>query len=181
MLSILLIAFSLALDAGAASVCCGLSVPHFHVRDGVRVGLWFGGFQAGMTLLGGAAGRELNEHFARAGTVAAFGLLLWLGIRMLLDALGGGGAEKPVADLSAGTMAALALATSLDALAVGVGVALLDVPLWTAAAVIGAVAFGVSLAGSLAGRQLGKGFRRWAGCLGGAVLIAIGIKVLMGW
>lgn len=181
MISILLIAFSLALDAGAASVCCGLSVAGFRVRDGVRLGLWFGTFQAGMTLLGGFAGTALNEHFARVSTIVAFGLLLWLGARMVLDALCGSGETKCVSDLSAGTLAALALATSLDALAVGVGVAFLEVTLWTAAAVIGAVAFGVSLAGSLAGQQLGKGFRRAAGCLGGAVLIAIGIKVLMGW
>lgn len=181
MLSVLLIAFSLALDAGAASVCCGLSVAGFRVRDGVRLGLWFGAFQAGMTLLGGFAGAELNEHFAHISTLVAFGLLLWLGARMILDALGGGAETKCVCDLSTGTLAALALATSLDALAVGVSVAFLDVTLWTAAAVIGAVAFGVSLAGSLAGQQLGKGFHKAAGCLGGAVLIAIGFKVLMGW
>lgn len=180
MVSVLFIALSLSLDAGAAAVCCGLSSPGFRPRDGVRVGLWFGLFQGGMTLLGGLAGSALSERFTRLSVVAAFGLLLWLGVRMVLDALSGGGETCQVSDLSSRTLAALAVATSLDALAVGVSVVFLKVGLWTAAAVIGGVAFGVSLLGSLVGRQLGRGFRRAAGCLGGAVLILIGLKILMG-
>lgn len=182
MISLLLIALSLALDAGAAAVCCGLSAPGFRLRDGVRVGLWFGLFQGGMTLAGALAGSALSERFTRLTGVLSFGLLLWLGIRMILDALSSSReAERcTVADLSAKTLAALAVATSLDALAVGVSVTFLHVELWIAAAVIGGVAFSVSLLGSLAGRQLGRGFHRTAGCLGGGVLIVIGIKILLG-
>ncbi|MCD8367278.1 MAG: manganese efflux pump MntP family protein [Clostridiales bacterium] len=180
MLSVFLVALSLAMDAGAAAVCCGISTPRFRLRDGLRVGAWFGLFQAGMTLLGGLAGAELNQHFARISDLAAFGLLVWLGVRMILDAVQGEEGACAVSDLSPRTLAALAVATSLDALAVGVSVTHLGVGLWTAAGVIGAVAFAVSLAGSLAGQTLGKGFRLAAGAVGGIILIGIGVKVLMG-
>lgn len=198
--SLVLLALSLSLDAGTAAICCGLGAPGFRARDGVRVGLWFGLFQAGMTLAGAAAGSALSGQFARLASVVSFGLLLWLGLRMLLDALtedeapapvpvgaakgsgvsGAAAAGKPSADLGAGTLAPLAVATSLDALAAGVGVPLLGVGVWAAAAVIGGTAFAVSLAGSLAGRELGRGTRRAAGCLGGAALIGIGVKILLG-
>jgi putative Mn2+ efflux pump MntP len=181
MRAVLLIALAVSVDAGAAAVCCGLSSPHFRLRDGVWVGLWFGGFQGGMILLGGLAGAELNEHFTRLGTLVAFGLLLWLGIRMVLDGWQDTGRECAVANLSPRTMAPMAVATSLDALAVGVGVAFLEVPLPLAAAVIGAVTFLISLGGSLAGGKLEGAFRRGAGCVGGVVLILIAVKILLGW
>lgn len=207
--SLVLLALSLSLDAGTAAICCGLSAHGFRARDGVRVGLWFGLFQAGMTLAGAAAGSALSGQFARLAAVVSFGLLLWLGLRMILDALAGdaepqlpagdappsfcsgtsapsgaaaetSGAAKTAACPGAKTLAPLAVATSLDALAAGVGIPLLGVGVWTSAAVIGGTAFAVSFAGSLAGRELGRGIRRAAGCLGGAVLIGIGVKILLG-
>lgn len=178
MISVCLIALSLAVDATAAAVCCGLSAPGFGWKDGLRLGCWFGGFQAGMTALGGALGTELNEHFQMVGSLIAFGMLVYLGGNMILDAM------RPLEDCQSGygletkKVAALAVATSLDALVVGVSVAFLDVELWTAAAIIGVVAFALSWIGSLMGRTIGQRFHRWASAAGGQVLAGIGIKIL---
>lgn len=178
MISVWLIALSLAVDATAAAICCGLSSDGFVWKDSVRVGLWFGGFQAGMTIIGGLLGQELNEHFQFIGSVVAFGLLVYLGGRMLLDAMRPL-SDSPVRyDLATKTVATLAVATSLDALAVGVSLVFLDVGLWTAAAIIGGVTFCLSLLGSLLGQQVGQRFHRWASAAGGLVLAGIGIKIL---
>lgn len=178
MISVCLIAVSLAVDATAAAICCGLSSPDFGWKDGLRLGCWFGGFQAGMTAIGGTMGAELNEHFQLVGSVVAFGLLVYLGGNMILDAM------RPLEDcqgsygLETKTVAALAVATSLDALAVGVSVAFLDVELWMAAAIIGTVAFLLSWVGSLLGQRIGHRVHRWASAAGGQVLAGIGIKIL---
>lgn len=179
MVSVCLIALSLAVDAAAASVCCGLSSPGFRRRDGVRLGLWFGGFQFGMTLLGGMAGGELNEHCRLIGGMVAFGLLTYLGGRMLLDALAPVAGEPPVYALTTPAVAALALATSLDALAAGVSLAYLGQDLLSSALVIGAVAFVLSAVGGLLGQSVGSRLHRWADLAGGMVLIGLGIRVLL--
>lgn len=179
MISVFLIAFSLAVDAVAAAVCCGVSNPGFGKKDALRLGLWFGGFQGGMTLLGGLAGRELSTRFQLIGSAAAFGLLLYLGGRMILDALGQQEETNPHYSLETKRIAALAVATSLDALAVGISVAFLNVGLWTAAAVIGGVALVLSALGSLLGQRIGQRFHRWASAAGGLVLCGIGVRILL--
>lgn len=179
MISVFLIALSLAVDATAAAVCCGVSNAGFSPRDALRIGLWFGGFQGGMTLIGGFAGSELNEHFSLLGAVAAFGLLMYLGGRMLLGALTPQREENANYGLDTRSIMLLAVATSLDALAVGVSVAYLEVGLWTAAAVIGGTALVLSAAGSLMGRHIGQRSQQWAGAVGGLVLVGIGAKILL--
>lgn len=176
--SIFLMALSLSVDACAAAVCCGVATEGFRLRDGLRLGLWFGGFQAGMTLLGGVCGGELNEHLQVPGGFLAFGLLAWLGGRMILDALFPTG-DTRCYDLHPATLAALGVATSLDALAVGLSLPWLEVSLGASAAVIGAVAFTLSAVGGLAGRKLGGTLHRWAGCVGGGVLLGIGVHILL--
>lgn len=176
--SVWFLAFSLSVDAVAAAVCCGLSCPDFRWRDGVWLGCWFGGFQGGMTLIGALLGDQLSEHFQLAGGVAAFGLLVYLGGRMLLDAM------RPLEecvltyDLSCKTVATLAVATSLDALAVGVSLGWLNAGLWSSAAIIGGVTFTLTLLGSVLGGQVGQRFHRWASAAGGLVLIGMGIRIL---
>lgn len=178
MISICLIALSLAVDATAAAVCCGAVSPDFGWRDALRLGAWFGGFQGGMAAAGGLAGCELNEHFTRFGAVASFGLLMYLGGRMVLSALSPAEEERCYR-LDTKSVALLAVATSLDALAVGVSVAFLDVSLWTAAAVIGGTAFVLSVAGSLVGKSAGGRSHQWASVLGGLVLMGIGVKIVL--
>lgn len=180
MISVCLVALSLALDATAAAICCGVSNDDFSFRDGLRLGLWFGSFQGGMTALGGLAGTLLSRQFTLAGAVAAFGILLYLGGAMLLNALS---PTKEVRTtpyrLDTPSVLLLAIATSLDALAVGVSIAFLKVELWTAVLVIGGTAFILSTAGSLLGRCIGERCQRWASIVGGLVLMGIGVKILL--
>lgn len=176
--SVWLMALSLAVDAFAVSVACGVAVSGFRLRDGVKLGCWFGGFQFGMPLLGAALGELVSARSQTAAGLLSFGLLAFLGGTMLWGGLSGGEREGE-ADLRPRRLAALALATSLDALAAGVSMPCLAVPPLKAAAVIGGTAFCLSLAGGLAGRGLGALCRRLARLLGGGVLIGIGVKILL--
>lgn len=177
MLTVLLLALSVSVDACAAalSIRSGQASP----RTGLELAGWFGGFQTGMSLLGGLAGDALSEHLRRFGAVFAFGLLLYLGATQLLSALRG---EETVVQAGSGRwrMAALAFATSVDALAVGVSLAYLPVGLVPAALLIGLVTGSLTLLCALAGGRVR--FRRLAAGGGGAALVMIGVKILAeGW
>lgn len=123
MIAVFFLALSVAVDACAAAMCCGLETPGFQFRDGLRLACWFGAFQTGMSLIGGLAGGELNEHVRMLGAVIAFGLLLYLGGVQLLSAFQPQSC-RTLSGLERRKIAALALATSLDALAVGVSLGL---------------------------------------------------------
>lgn len=180
MLSIFLIAVSLALDAFAVSVSSGISVPGFGWRQAVKMGLWFGVFQFLMPLLGWSLGSSVSRYIEAVDHWVAFGLLAIIGGKMVAEALkqGEDGAEEAPADLSARRLCVLAVATSIDALAVGVSMAFMNVDILLSALVIGAVAFLLSVVGGLVGRKLGGLFQRRATLAGGLVLIAIGVKIL---
>lgn len=179
MISILLIALSLALDAFAVSVSSGISVPGFGWKQAVKMGVWFGAFQCLMPLLGWALGSGVSRYIEAVDHWIAFGLLAFIGGKMVLDACRGGEEEAP-ADLSPRRLCVLAVATSIDALAVGVSMAfMVDVDIRLSAAVIGLVAFGMSVLGGLVGRRLGGLFQRRATLAGGVVLIGIGVKILV--
>jgi putative Mn2+ efflux pump MntP len=178
MLSILLIALSLAMDAFAVSVSTGIAVPGFGVRQAARIGLWCGFFQFSMPLAGWFLGSSVKSYIEFIDHWIAFGLLALIGASMIREALSGEGGEA-VADLSVRRLFFLALATSIDALAVGVTMAFMkDVNILLSAAVIGAVAFLMAMLGGLLGRRLGQLFQKRATLLGGAVLILIGVKIL---
>lgn len=182
MLQLLLIAVSLALDAMAVSVSIGMADPQAAWKQGLRMGLWFGGFQFGMPLLGFLLGRTLSSFIEAAAPFVAFALLAFVGGRMVLDALQNKDCEVPSAAHGALTnrkLFALAVATSIDALAVGVSAAFMALPLLLSCTVIGVTAFLLSLLGAVVGRRLGCAFQRWAQVLGGAVLILIGLKFLI--
>ncbi len=180
-ISVFLIAVSLALDAFAVSVSCGVSTPRFGPRQAIRVGVWFGSFQFLMPLMGWLLGAAVSAYIQAFDHFVAFGLLALIGGQMIARAVrkGAGEAAEAPADLSARRLCLLAVATSIDALAVGVSMAFMNVDVLLSAAVIGAVAFVLSLAGGLAGRRLGGLFQKRAELLGGAVLIGIGVKILM--
>ena len=178
MLSILLIALSLAMDAFAVSVSTGIAVPGFGVRQAARIGLWCGFFQFSMPLAGWFLGSSVKSYIEFIDHWIAFGLLALIGASMIREALSGEGGEA-VADLSVRRLFFLALATSIDALAVGVTMAFMkDVNILLSAAIIGAVAFLMAMLGGLLGRRLGQLFQKRATLLGGAVLILIGVKIL---
>lgn len=178
MTEIVLIAVSLALDAFAVSVSTGIAMPGFSWRQGVKMGLWFGAFQCIMPLAGWALGSSMARYIQSVDHWIAFCLLAVIGGKMIWEARGEGG-EEAVADLSAQRLCVLAIATSIDALAVGVSMAFMSVNILVAAVVIGVVAFALSLVGGLLGRRLGGLFQRWAQAAGGLVLVGIGVKILM--
>lgn len=178
LLQALLIALSLAMDAMAVSVSAGIACRGSAVRQGLRLGLWFGAFQFAMPLVGFALGQVLAAYVEAVAPYIAFALLAFIGGRMIWDALAPGG-EEDLSDLSNAKVCLLAIATSIDALAVGVGASLMAMPLLPSCAIIGAVAFALSFLGAVVGRKLGQRFNTWAQVAGGVVLIGIGLKFLL--
>lgn len=179
MIQILLIALSLAMDAFAVSVSTGIAVPGFGPRQAARIGAWCGFFQFAMPLIGWFLGSSVKTYIEFIDHWIAFGLLALIGSSMIRQALAGG-EEEAVTDLSVRRLFLLALATSIDALAVGVTLAFDNsVNILLSAAVIGVVAFLMAMLGGLLGRRLGQLFQKRATLLGGAVLMGIGIKILL--
>ncbi len=178
MLQIFLIAVSLAMDAFAVSVSTGIAMPGFGPRQAARIGLWCGAFQFFMPLLGYLLGSSVQVYIEAIDHWIAFGLLALIGGNMIREALFGA-EEEAAADLSARRLFLLALATSIDALAVGITMVFMDVPVLLSAAVIGVVAFVLATLGGLLGHRLGCLFQRRATLLGGVVLVFIGAKILM--
>lgn len=177
MISIFLIAVSLALDAFAVSVSSGISVPGFGGRQAVKLGLWFGGFQFVMPLVGWFLGTSISAYIAAVDHYVAFGLLAFIGGNLVWNSLKGEEEAAPP-DLSPRRLCLLAVATSIDALAVGVSMAFMEVNILVSAVIIGVVAFALSVVGGLAGRRLGGLFQRRAELVGGLVLVGIGLKIL---
>lgn len=178
MFSVFLIAVSLALDAFAVSVSSGVSVRGFSWRHAVRMGCWFGSFQFAMPLIGWFLGNSISAYIGKIDYLIAFVLLTVIGVRMILEAVKGDTDHEAITELTAKRLTVLAVATSIDALAVGVPMAFMQVDILMSAVVIGAVAFILSVLGGLLGRRLGMLFQRRAGVLGGLVLIGIGVKML---
>lgn len=177
-LELFLVAVGLSMDAFAVAVCKGLAVKEVRPRHMALTGLWFGGFQALMPVIGYFIGAQFKDAIASIDHWIAFGLLAVIGGNMVREALSK--EEEPAdASMSPGKMFPLAVATSIDALAVGVGASLMGLPLVLSCAVIGATAFVLSFLGAVVGRKLGQGFQTWAQVAGGAVLIGIGLKFLL--
>lgn len=181
MIEVVLIAVSLALDAFAVSVSSGISVKGFGWKHAVKMGVYFGLFQFGMPLIGWLLGSSVSTYIEAVDHWIAFGLLALIGGRMVWEALrrSCGETDEAATDLSAKRLVVLAVATSIDALAVGVSMAFMDVNILFSAIVIGVVAFVLSIVGGLLGKRLGCLFQRRAEVVGGVVLIAIGIKILV--
>ena len=179
MLHYALLAASLAADAFAVAISMGLSAQKASFRDAVRVGLFFGGFQALMPLLGYLAGSTVSAVIERYDHWIAFGLLAFIGGRMLWESARGTeeGGQPSLGALR--KLLVLSIATSIDALAVGVSLAVLRENIWVNTAWIGCVTFALSTLGVLAGRRLGRRMQRCATVAGGLVLIFIGAKILI--
>ena len=177
---VFLIALSLAMDAMAVSISVGLACKGSAARQGLRLGLWFGAFQFAMPLLGFVLGQALSAWVEAAAPYIAFALLAFIGGRMIWDAL-----QPPEQDdedmscLSSGKVCLLAIATSIDALAVGVGGSLMGMDALTSCLIIGVTAFALSFLGAVVGRLLGERFNTWAQVAGGVVLVGIGLKFLL--
>ena len=174
------IALALSMDAFAVSVCKGLSAGRCGPGGALRAGLWFGGFQALMPLAGFALGVRFAGLIERIDHWAAFFLLGLIGANMVREAVfGGGEADAASAGFGPAAMLPLAVATSIDALAVGITFAFLQVNIFRAAGMIGRGTFALSAAGAWAGSRFGARGGRRAGLAGGILLIAMGCKVLL--
>ena len=181
LVEIFLIAVSLALDAFAVSVSSGISIPGFGPRQAVKMGLWFGTFQFLMPLLGWLLGSSVSQYIEAVDHWVAFGLLAVIGGKMAWESLRRGCGEEGEAppDLSAQRLCVLAIATSIDALAVGVSMAFLKTSIYFPAFIIALVTFTLSLLGVICGYRFGKIKGINVELLGGIILIAIGIKILV--
>ena len=171
-----ILAVGLSMDAFAVSVCKGLSVKKLKAKHMLTVGAYFGGFQALMPLLGYILGIQFQSMIQQFDHWIAFVLLVLIGLSMIKESREK--AENLNDSFSFKTMLPLAVATSIDALAVGVSMAFMPVDILSSAGIIGIVAFVLSVVGGLVGRRLGCLFQRRAELVGGLVLIGIGVKIL---
>lgn len=176
---ILLIAIGLSMDAFAVSVASGITIKRLHVRHALVLASTFGGFQSLMPVLGWLAGRSLREYVVAIDHWIAFVLLTLIGAKMIWEALRIEKIEARANPLNVFVLLMLAIATSIDALAVGVTFAFLQLAILAPVLIIGAVTFGVCLAGVYLGKVSGHFFEKRIGILGGLVLIGIGLKILV--
>lgn len=172
-----ILAVGLSMDAFAVSICKGLSFPKMRVRNAVAVGLYFGGFQAAMPFLGYLLGMQFQEAIVSIDHWTAFILLTVIGGNMIREAQNKD--EEPCDDsLDVKSMLLLAVATSIDALAVGVTFAFLRVRILPAVTFIGLTTFLLSAAGVKVGNVFGTKYKAKAELFGGVILILIGLKIL---
>ena len=175
---LLLLGVGLSMDAFAVSVCKGLAVQRPDRKTALVCGLWFGFFQAMMPVAGFFLGRIFADAIQAVDHWVAFGLLAVVGGNMIREA-----AEEDESpsdpDLSVKAMLPLAVATSIEALAVGVSLAMAEVSIWTAVALIGVTTFALSAAGAAVGGVFGRKYEKKAEIFGGVTLILLGLKILL--
>lgn len=176
-IELILLAIGLSMDAFAVSVCKGLSLGRIQWKHMAIAGAWFGGFQALMPALGYYLGNFFTEIITSYNFWIAFILLTIIGVNMIRDSFGP--TEDVSADMEFWTMLMLAIATSIDALAVGVTFAFMEVNIIPAALSIGCITFACSMAGVKAGSLFGLRYKSKAERVGGSVLVIIGIKILL--
>lgn len=179
---LLLLALGVSMDAFAVSICKGLAMKKAGVKEGLTCGLWFGGFQALMPTIGFFLGTLFAEAIEAVDHWVAFVLLGIIGLNMLKEAFEKDCdcCEEHNADLSVKTMFIMAVATSIDALAVGISLAMAgNVNIWMAAALIGLFTCGMSAVGVKIGNVFGSRFEKKAQMAGGIILIALGTKILL--
>ncbi len=179
---LLLLALGVSMDAFAVSVCKGLAMKKAALKAGCVCGAWFGGFQALMPLIGFFLGTLFAEAIEAVDHWVAFALLAIIGVNMLKEAFekDEGGCESCDADLSVRTMFLMAVATSIDALAVGISLAMAgQVNIFLAVALIGLFTFCTSALGVKIGNVFGSRFEKKAQMAGGVILILLGLKILL--
>jgi putative Mn2+ efflux pump MntP len=181
--SLLLVAVSLAMDCFAVVLVTGVSQGERRMPSALRIALAFGSFQSGMLILGWWAGTLVLGIIAPFDHWVAFGLLAAIGVKMVRESREGDDRDSPP-DLGTAALLLLSVATSIDALAVGISLAVLSPSILAPAAIVGAVTFGIALAGALLGGRIREEFGKVMEMAGGLVLIGIGIRILMehyGW
>lgn len=176
---LLLLGVGLSMDAFAVSVCKGLAMQRSDAKTALVCGVWFGFFQALMPVVGFYLGRIFADAIEAVDHWVAFGLLSFVGINMIKEALEEGQSCAD-SDLSPKAMLPLAVATSIDALAVGVSLAMTEMAsIWTGVLLIGVTTFALSAAGAAVGGVFGRKYERKAEIFGGVTLVFLGLKILL--
>ena len=183
LLEIFLVGIGLSMDAFAVSICKGLAMPAVNKKQALLIGAYFGVFQALMPLAGWLLGSQFARHVTKLAPWIAFVLLAWIGGSMLRESLSKKEEDEEVepVELRHKELFLLAVATSIDALAVGVSFSMveLSVSIGAAAALIGCTTFAISVGGVFVGHIFGARYKNRAEFVGGAILLLIGVKILL--
>lgn len=176
-LELILLSVALAMDAFAVSICKGLSLKKIEINHMLLAGIWFGGFQALMPVLGYSCGSKFADKVDKFDHWIAFLILVLIGASMIKESRDD--EEEANSNMDVKTMFFLAVATSIDALTVGITFAFLDVKIVLAVVMIGVITFVISSAGVKIGSIFGDKYKSKAEIVGGVVLIMIGVKTLL--
>ena len=183
LLEIFLVGIGLSMDAFAVAICKGLAMPTINKKQTLLIGAYFGVFQALMPLTGWLLGSQFARHVTKLAPWIAFVLLAWIGGSMIRESLSKKEEDEEVepVELRHKELFMLAVATSIDALAVGVSFSMVElaVPIGAAAALIGCTTFAISVGGVFVGHIFGARYKNRAEFVGGAILILIGVKILL--
>ena len=183
LLEIFLVGIGLSMDAFAVSICKGLAMPAVNKKQALLIGAYFGVFQALMPLAGWLLGSQFARHVTKLAPWIAFVLLAWIGGSMLRESLSKKEEDEEVepVELRHKELFLLAVATSIDALAVGVSFSMveLSVSIGAAAALIGCTTFAISVGGVFVGHIFGARYKNRAEFVGGTILLLIGVKILL--
>ncbi len=178
-ITVTVIALGLAMDSFAVSITSGITIRRPRFSDALKVGAFFGLFQALMPLMGWLAGFGFRGFITNVDHWIAFGLLSFIGIRMIYESFKGKENYKEFNPLSVYVLFMLSIATSIDAFAVGITFAFLDISIFIPIIVIGTITFLLSFSGVFIGDRAGHFFGKRIETVGGIILIAIGIKILV--
>jgi len=180
LLELFMVAIGLSMDAFAVSLCKGLCMKKLNYRHAVIIAAFFGGFQAIMPLIGWLLGHQFDQYITKYDHWIAFALLSFIGVKMLIEAFREDD-EAPECTLllDLKELVVLSVATSIDALAVGITFAFLRVFILPAISIIGLITFAICFAGVVVGNRFGVKYKSKAEMAGGFVLIFIGIKILI--
>ena len=177
--TIIVIAFGLAMDAFAVSVANGAIMKKLHIPHALRIALAFGFFQGIMPIIGWLAGNRIQNTIQAFDHWLVFGLLFFVGIKMIYEAFAIPDQEKNSTSINTGTLLLLSIATSLDALAIGLSFSLIQIRIIIPAIIIAVVTFILSFLGVLLGNKIGSFFTKKIEAFGGIILILIGFKILI--
>jgi len=178
-LTIILVAVGLSFDTFAVSVSNGLSITSLSFRQAIKIAFILAFFQALMPFLGWFMGIQVEQFVSEYDHWIAFGLLLLLGMKMIIESIKKTNRQKDAEFPKLTIIIGMAIATSIDALVVGISFAFVKINIYYAVAIVGLVTFLVSMIGLLFGKTLGRKLGREIEVFGGIILIAIGIKILL--
>ena len=178
LITVIIIAIGLAMDTFAVSIVSGAAYKRLNTKYALRMAFFFGGFQALMPTIGALAGMSIEKYIADYDHWVAFALLITIGCKMIYESFKIKPSNENFDPSNLLVVLVLSIATSIDALAIGITLPLLKMPIATAVVIIGLVTFIISYLGSLIGKKIGHFFENKIEAVGGLILISLGAKIL---